>query len=75
MKVTLEVQKKEFTPVSLILTIESEQDIINLYTRLNTTVSEINRLSGDGYPKCTTDREQVLLQALGELMKSNNLLS
>ena len=74
MKVSVEIPKKEFTPVSLIVTIESEQDLINLYNRVNTSVSEINKLLGDVYPKCTTDREQVLFNALDELMRSNNLL-
>ena len=73
MKVELEEQVKEFKPIKLTITIETEEELCSLWHRLNASKATVLKDSGSHYLKHGVSTNHVLWCRLEELVNVNNL--
>tara|TARA_R110002167_G_C12681596_1_gene651532 strand:- start:369 stop:596 length:228 start_codon:yes stop_codon:yes gene_type:complete len=73
MKVEVEDQVKEFKPIKLTITIETEEELCSLWHRLNAAKDTFSKDSGSHYLKHGVISDYVLWHRLEELVNVNNL--
>ena len=73
MKVELEEQVKEFKPIKLTITIETEEELCSLWHRLNASIDAVLLDSGYHYLKYGVISDYELWNRLEELVHANNL--
>ena len=75
MKVTIKEDPKVFTPVTLELTIESEEELCNLWHRANVCYKYINNYSYDSYLKFKMNGNTTpFFKVLDKLVEDLNLV-
>ena len=67
----VEIKEKVFNPITLTITIESEQDLCNLWYRQNLAVNRVNELSKELKLECTYSHD--FWDKLDELVKQHKL--
>ena len=73
MKVEVEDQVKEFKPIKLTITIETEKELCSLWHRLNAAKATVLKSSGSLYLKHGVITSYELWEKLEELVNVNNL--
>jgi hypothetical protein len=73
MKVELEEQVKEFKPIKLTITIETEEELCSLWHRLNAAQATVLKSSGSHYLKHGVITSYELWEKLENLVHANNL--
>jgi hypothetical protein len=63
---------KEFTPVTLTITFESEEEICNMWHRTNVTINSLNEDADDSL-KYKARRASLLWKKMDEIVTSKNL--
>ena len=76
MKVKVNTQKETFQPIELVITIENEQDLINLWHRFYLTKLTVNNSTTDFFNgKMCTDDHFDIFDVLNDLAIERNLKS
>ena len=73
MIVEVEEQVKEFKPIKLTITIETEEELCSLWHRLNASHQAVLKDSGSHYLKHGVISDHELWSRLQELVNTNNL--
>lgn len=73
MKVEVKEKEKEFQPIELAITIESEEELCSLWHRMNESATYINKNILHEL-KYEAKRDVVLFNKLDELVESRNLI-
>tara|TARA_R110000737_G_scaffold329609_1_gene344881 strand:- start:57 stop:284 length:228 start_codon:yes stop_codon:yes gene_type:complete len=73
MIVEVEEQVKEFKPIKLTITIETEEELCSLWHRLNASDQKVLKVSGSHYLKHGVISDYKLWSRLQELVNTNNL--
>lgn len=76
MKVKVNTQKSTFQPIELVITIENEQDLVNLWHRFNVSEAVINKNNSNHFNgKMCTDDHYDIFDKLDDLAIERNLIS
>ena len=73
MIVEVEDQAKEFKPIKLTITIETEEELCSLWHRLNASDQKVLKVSGSHYLKHGVITSYELWEKLENLVNANNL--
>lgn len=68
MKVEIK-ETKRFTPIEINLTIESKEELIELWHRLNLSNDDVNKLGNSDYPKIEGDCTYGLFIEVDDLLE------